>query len=332
MSSLSVGDLAQYLSLSRSGSALTASLQRLSGEVVSGLADDRAAHLSGDFGPLAGIQTSLARLSGYRAVTSEATLMTSAMQSALGKMTDDTTDLAKSLLAGSTPGTPTRIAALGTEAAQVFSATVSSLNAQVGDRSLFAGVATTNKPLPDGSALLDTLQAVASTATDAAGVQTAIDAWFADPAGFAASYGGGDPLAPLPLGAGETVQIGITAVDPAIVDTLRGLALSAMVDRGLLSGSNDAQADLFLRSGEVLLAAPTGLGVLSARLGIAQARIEEAESRNGAETSALEMARSDLLSIDSYDSAARLKQTQVQLETLYTLTSRLSRLNLVNFL
>lgn len=332
MTSVSVGDLAQFLSLSRSGAALNTQIQRLSSEVVSGIAEDRAAHLAGDFGPLAGIETSLARLTGYRAVTNEARLMTDTMQFALGRVTEDAANLGPALLAGASLGASPRLATLGSEASQAFTAAVASLNTRVGDRSLFAGVATSTTPLPDGADLLDTLQGLVAGATNAADVQTALDAWFADPAGFTARYQGGPALAPLGVAPGETAVVDITALDPAIADTLRGLALAAMVDRGTLAGSAVERADLLRRSGETLLTAQSGLGELTARLGTLQARIDEAGSRNAGETSALEIARSDLLSIDSYKAASELQQTQTQLETLYTLTSRLSRLSLVNFL
>ncbi len=332
MTSMSVGDMAQFLSLSRSGAALNTSLQRLSEELVSGLAEDKAAHLSGDFGPLAGIETSLARLTGYRAVTTEAALTTDTMQAALGRVTDSAADLGRALLAGASPGVSSRLAALGADGAVAFTAAVSALNSRVGDRSLFAGVATSTTPLPDGGDLLDTLSGLVAGAMTAADVQTAIDTWFADPSGFAASYQGGAAQAALTLAPGETARVDITALDPAIADTLRGMALAALVDRGVLAGNPEEQANLLLRSGETMLSAQSDLGELTARLGTLQSRIDEAATRNAAETSALEIARSDLLSIDSYQVATALQQTQTQLETLYTLTSRLSRLSLVNFL
>jgi len=332
MSSLSVGDMAQSFTLTRSGAAMKTHIQRLSNELVSGLADDTAAHLSGDYGALAGIEASLAQLRGYKSVTTEAGLFTEAMQTALGRITDMTAELSQALLAGASPSGSSRIAALGTEAAQKFESAVSALNTRVADRSLFAGVATTTTPLPTGADLLDTLQSVVAGAISAADVQTALDDWFAAPTGYAAAYLGGDALAGVAVAPGEIARVDITAVDPSIRDTLKGLALSALIDRGVLAGSTVGQADLVRRSGEALLTVQTDLGVTTARLGTTQARIDQAAQRNTAETSALNIALSDLLSIDSYEVASRLQQTQVQLETLYTLTSRMSRLNLVNFL
>lgn len=333
MSALSVGDLAQSFTLTRSGSALKTALQRLSNELVTGLADDTAAYLSGDFGPLAGVEASLAQVRGYKAVTTEAALFTDTMQTALGRITGMAADLGGVLLAGASPSSATaRISALGADAAQKFEAAVSALNTRVGDRNLFSGVAVTTAPLPGGADLLETLQTVVAGAVNAADVQTLLDDWFASPAGYAAAYQGGDPPGGVAVAPGELARIDVTAMDPAIRDTLKGLAMAALIDRNVLAASPDERADLVRRSGEGLLANQDDLGMLTARLGTTQAQIDQAAQRNTAERSALNIALSDLLAIDNYEVASRLQQTQTQLETLYTLTSRMSRLNLVNFL
>ncbi len=332
MSSLSVGDMAQSFNLTRSGAAMKASLQRLSNELVSGLTDDAAAHLSGDFGPLAGIQASLARLEGYKSVTTEAGLYAETMQTALGRIVEMSGDLSRVLLSGASPGAPAQIAALGAEAAQKFESAIGALNTRVGDRNLFSGQAATTTPLPSGAELLDTLQTVVAGATSAADVQTALDDWFSASAGYAATYKGDDGLVALPLAPGDVARLDITALDPAIRDTLKGLAMAALLDRGVLTDSPQGRSDLVRRSGEALLSAQTGMSATTARLGSAQAHIDQAAQQNSAESSALSIAASDLLAIDGYEVASQLQQTQVQLEILYTLTSRLSRLNLVNFL
>jgi flagellar hook-associated protein 3 FlgL len=81
-----------------------------------------------------------------------------------------------------------------------------------------------------------------------------------------------------------------------------------------------------------LLQNDTDRAFLRGNLGFAQARIEQAQTRNESEIAALEIARSDLLSIDPYEAATRLEAAQTQLETLYSVTARLSRLRLVDFL
>ena len=74
------------------------------------------------------------------------------------------------------------------------------------------------------------------------------------------------------------------------------------------------------------------MAVLGARLGTAQAEMANAMTRNDAEKNALEQSRLDLLSVDGYETAAKFQEAQGQLSTLYTLTSRASRLSLVDYL
>ena len=85
-------------------------------------------------------------------------------------------------------------------------------------------------------------------------------------------------------------------------------------------------------AGTSLLQAQSDRTVLAGRLGVVQAVIDQAQTRNSAEESALKLARSDLLSVDSYEATTRMEAAQNQLETLYAVTARLSRLSLVDFL
>ena len=68
------------------------------------------------------------------------------------------------------------------------------------------------------------------------------------------------------------------------------------------------------------------------RLGSTEANIINTGVQNDAEKSALETARLGLLSVDPYETAAKLQEAQTQLETLFSITARLSRLSLVNYL
>ena len=50
------------------------------------------------------------------------------------------------------------------------------------------------------------------------------------------------------------------------------------------------------------------------------------------EATALGLARADLIAVDGYDAASRLKETETRLQTIYALTARLSELSLANYL
>ena len=210
---------------------------------------------------------------------------------------------------------------------------MSSLNTRIGERSVFSGMATDRSAVTDTETMMTALDTAITGSISSADVETAVNAWFADPLGFAASvYTGGDPLSPIPVGPDETATIDVTAVDPGIVDTIKGLAMAALLQRGALAGSDVARADLAKRAGESLASTASSRVQLSARLGTVEAGIANASLRNDTEKSALDTARLDLLAVDPFETATKLQQTQSQLESLYTITARMSRLSLVDFL
>lgn len=333
MTLVSLGDLAQSFLLRRQTTTVKSDIQRLSTELTTGRVTDTAARLAGDMVPLSGIDTSLARLKGFGAVTSEAALFTGAMQTALGTVDTMASGLGASLLAASGSAAPARLTAVAADARQQFETAVSLLNTRFGDRTLFAGVATANPALMDADSMLTAIEGVVAGAVSAADVATALDTWFADPSGFAATaYSGGPPLGPMAIAPGEKAQLDISAKDPTIAATLKGLAMAALLDRGLFAGEPKARQDLAQRAGLSLTENQTDRAHLMARLGTVQAQIESASVRNGAEMSSLQLARAALTEADPYETALRLQEAESQLEKIFTVTARMSRLNLVDFL
>jgi flagellar hook-associated protein 3 FlgL len=333
MTLVSIRDMAQNFYLRRQTTEAKAALQRLTTEVTTGRASDLARHVGGDFAALNGIDATLSRLSGYESSTTELGLMSGAMQAALGTIDTLSADLGPALLSASTPSNPTLVNIAAAEGRQGFETTISALNARVGDRALFAGQGTDGQALIDANSILTALATAAMGAVTAADIELAVFAWFDDPAGYAAvAYKGAATLAPVKIGEGQAVQLRVTALDPTIRDTLKGLALAAMLDGGALAGAPAARADLARRAGDQLIRSQVGRTETAARLGVAEAAISEAAISNASEGTALGIARSGIVEIDAYEAATQLQEAEVQLQTIYTLTARLSRLSLVDFL
>lgn len=332
MTMISLGDMAQTLMLRRQNAALKSEMQAASNELTTGKVADVGQALRGDFSPLAAIDASLARLGGYRAATTEAGLMAAAMQTALGNIAGLATGLASGLLTASAATQPAQVDAAGADARQRLAAALSALNTTFADRALFAGTQTDRAPLPDADTLLTAVETATTGAVSGADVEAAVTAWFADPAGFAAIYQGGPARAALPIAAGETAQIDTTATDPGLRSTLAGLVMGALLDRGALAGQPVARADLARRAGSGLIEAASARTMVAARLGSIEASIDTAATRNSAEASALELARQGLVQADPYQAAARLAATETQIQSLYSITARLSRLSLVGYI
>lgn len=329
----SIGDLAQSLMLKRQNTAAKADLQRLTTMLTTGKVTDAATHLRGNLAPLAALDASLARLDGYAQVTAEASRSGAAVQQVLALVDKAAVGLGPALLTAGQGGAGSVLTGAALQAGQVLDQVVSALNTRVADRSLLSGVADDKPALVDAATLLSQAGAAVANAVGAAGIDAALQDWLDDPAGFLAqSYQGGAARAPLAIAEGEVARLDVTAADPALRGTLKGVLMGALLNRGVLAGQPQARADLARLAGETLAETAAERAHLGARVGIAEQRIEAAAARNLAEASTLAMVRNGMVGVDGYDTATALQETQARLETLYTLTARLSRLKLADYL
>lgn len=334
MRAVGMGDMAQGLALQSRTRALKQAMARAMEEVATGRLADPLAATRGDAAAQAAIARDLARLDGFRIAAVETGQRAQAMQAALGVVRDATEGFGAALAAAQTGSAPGLVDALGAGAAQRLATAVAALNVRAADRTLFAGTETGGPALAPAEDILAALTAAVAGETTAAGVADAVAAWFAAPAGGFADLGylGGAAAAAVPLAPGEAVAVDVTAAAPEVAAALEGLALAALLDRGVLAGDGTGRAALARSAGERVLAADGGIVALAARLGEAEARIEAAGVRTAAEATALEVASADLLAADPYAAASRLAETEGQLEALYLMTARLARLSLTEYL
>lgn len=333
MRSVGFGDGATAAMLRRLTSGFKSEIDRASTESVTGVTRDPAARLGGDLGPLAGLQADLARLDAWRTNISTTGFAASAMQTALGALDKSAASYATALLTAAGSALPTEFATTIGEGEDRFAAAISALNTRLGDRSIFSGAEVQTAATASADDILDRLQSLVASATGADDVEALVNDWFADPSGFEAeAYTGGAALAPVAISSDDAARLDVTAADPLLRGTLAGLAMAALLDRGVLAGSDGARADLALRAGEKLIGEQTSRTALAARLGVAEAAIADARTQVEAEISATEIARAGLIAVDPYETATRLQAAQGQLETIYAITARLSRLSLVDYL
>lgn len=332
MTRISVGDASLTNILARQGADLRGQVQRASQEVASGKHADLGATLRGDYSPVLAIDASLTRLSAYKSNTTDAALQTAAQQSALDGLSKLAGGISSILLGAKDFSTPTQIATLAADAKGRLATSIGLLNTQAGGRAVFSGMATDTVPLGSVDDMLTALQTAATGATTAGQVAAAVNGWFADPLGFGAFYQGGDPLTPTPIAAGETADLSTTALDPALRDTLAGFAMAALLDRGALAGDALERGRLAQQAGQQLISTEDARTTLAARIGTVEAQIEAARTRNGAEETSLGILRSDIGSVDPYEAATRLQTVQSQLESIYLITARVSRLSLAEYL
>ncbi len=336
MNTTSIGDLAQTFVQRRANVGLTRELNRLGTELVTGLRENVGTATSGDVGAIAGIERNLASVRAYKTAASEAALMMSASQSALNLFGETAANLSDDLAAVRGSVDPVVNASLARGARDAFNAMAASLNTSAAGRSLFGGTATDVAPVAGGEAMLATLAADlgASTAITAGDIASFVDDWFSDTGAFmTGSYRGAtDNLAPMRVSPEDRATFDVRADDPAIRASLAATAKAAILDLGTGAGDQVLQQSLLTIAGDDIFGTHGGITALRSGIGVAQERIDIATGRVAAEETALQIARVDLIGADQYETATRLQGTQAQLEALYTVTARMSRLSLTNYL
>ncbi len=318
--------------LMRQGVELRGAVETRARELTTGIVADPGRHLRGDFSALAGIDHALARIRAHQSAVTDTGILADTAQAALATLSDGVDRLAMALLGGSGMTGAGGATTLVRGATDNFRSAVEALNTRVAGRSVFGGTGNGLPPLPKAETILDALQGAVTGAATASDAAAAITAWFDSPDGFSALYRGGPPRVPVPLADGETASMEITALDPAIRRSLAGLATAALLERGLLAGDESSRVTLARLAGEQLMEGREGLTALQAEVGFLQSRVADAAVRNGAEKSALDIARLSLIEADPYESATRLRDLQNRLDAFYTVTGRLAGLSLTGYL
>ncbi len=228
---------------------------------------------------------------------------------------------------------------------------VSLLNTSFGGEYVFAGVNTDVQPAVDFTADPPPASATAVTAAftgyfgfppgdplaadiDKAQIQSFIDGPFAalfdDPAWGATWSSASNQNVRSRISPDELVETSVNANETAV----RKVAMAyTMV--GALGGTalnRDAFSGLVDRAISVAGEGVTGVVKMQERLGIAQTRIEEANTGMNAQIAILTKQVGVMEEVDPYEAAERVKMLTTQLDTSYALTSRIHQLSLLKYL
>ncbi|OUS23129.1 hypothetical protein DI396_15950 [Litorivita pollutaquae] len=337
MSQMTIGDMAAHFMLRRQNVDIKQNLTQLTEELASGRTADVSEHLGGNYSYLNEIERGMTLLKGYETATGEAGIFTGAMQASLETVQEQTSDLAADLVMVSSSSIPSVLTSASGDARTQLQSIVSALNTNVAGRALFSGVEVDKSPLISGDEILDELRSALTMAgaVTVGDIDTVLDDYFDTPGGgfeTSAYQGATTSMSPFLLGEGESVNLDLRADAQGFRDLLKSTAKAALASDTTLGYPSTTQLDLLRMSGEELLTAQSGLTAIRSDLGYAEARIEESKVRVASEKSSLEYARGELIGIDPYETATKLENAQHQLETLYTLTVRMSRLSLMDYM
>lgn len=340
MNYLSTGDMALTYQLRTHNTQIKQTLNQLSSEMATGVKSDIGKAVQGNFTTLSALEASRARLSSYKLAADQSEVFVSSAQSALENIQNQVSEIGKSLIsAASSPAAASGEVALSA-ATDAFTSVLSALNTRTNGRYVFAGEDSQTKPFASSDEILTALTAAIGGATAPDQIITAIDAWFDAPnvAGetdeFAslAYNGSSTPAAGIRISDTDTLSFPVTGDDAAIRNTLKGFALAALVSTDAIVADSDLRNSIMQSAGLYLTAADTGLATLRGKVGLVEEKISDAQTAQTAEISSIDLAKTKLIEADSYETATALEAVETQLETLYTLTARLSQLSLTNYL
>ncbi|MBE0412562.1 MAG: flagellar biosynthesis protein FlgL [Yoonia sp.] len=326
--------MAQQFSAMRNGGTIKSELSRLTQRMSSGRVEDVTTHLNGRTERFSGVRHSIAQLDGHLQSARETSQMLANMQMIFQRVDLVRAETSRQLLSITPDSQPTQINEAATAARGAFASMVSALNTRLADRALMGGVSVDMQPLADADDMLANLQVFVGGATTSIAIMTAVDNWFDDPAGGFATIGylgdTGDPIQKR-LNNDTLVRVDARADDPAVKQTLKAAAIAALVSE-VPTLVDAAKYELLQEAATRLFAASSGLVAMQSRIGLVEETVQRAEVEMNAQQAALKIVANDLISADPFDTASRLQAVQLQLETHYTVTARMSQLSLLRYI
>lgn len=335
MITIGQSDLASAMKLSDLSSRTKSALEVSSGELASGMKSNLVEATAGDLSKLFAIDRSLSRLSSEADAIQLAAGKSALAQISLGEIHDSLVDFGPQLLSAVERRDSQSSILIAGDARNALGAVVTSLNARYGRHSIFSGAALDQQAIASSEVIIGDISAIVTGSVDAATALVAIDDYFFGAMGGYKNgvfLGAAQDGPPLRDASGESVEYSQRADSFEIRSVIRALAIAAVAsDAPNFMGTPD-QTVLLREAGSAAISATGGVTALREKLGFAEGRIEAAVARNSAMNGVFELERSAIISIDLYEAATKFEALQVQLQTIYTITARLSGLSLTNFL
>lgn len=332
---LSVGDQSMNFMSLRNGGEIKSSLARLSNELSTGKAADIAAHMGGDTRQFSGLVHSLRILSAHQSTLKETSLVLNHMQTSLEHFDSSRERIMSEFLTLGPVGVSTNFSQLAVSGRETFDTLVGALNSEIAGNSLFAGSALDANALSTGATMLDDIRSRLVGATTQAQVENIVDSWFNDTGGGFDTLGYTGDLGSYQsrrIGSDNVSEIAIRADDPRVRSVLQGVALGVVAAEMSNELLPEDQTSLLQAAGALLLKSAAGMVELQGYLGGLQSSLEVNRSRNESEKTAVQIAINEVGTIDPFETASKLQAIQLQLETHFTVSARLSQLNFAEYI
>lgn len=323
-------------------------ITKLEAEVVTGRVADAGLELGARTGHAVSLERDVDRLKGIIDSNSLAGARLAATQNGLQSLSDLAQRFLSTMSGAVSGAVEPEISK--TDAESLITSMTAVLNSSLNGENLFAGVNTDVRPINDFFAAGSPARAAIETA-----FQTQFGFAMTDPAASTVDgaamanflttviepqFMGTDWTTNWSNASDETITARITLTDTtsasvtANTDGVRQLAMAAAAVAVFLDGNLNANARKAVLE---FATAKTGqsvssLGQTQAETGIIEQRISAASERLQMQIDIFRGKISDLVEIDPYEASTRVSTLMTQLETAYTLTSRIRQLSLVHYL
>jgi flagellar hook-associated protein 3 FlgL len=328
---------------------MQAELTKANSEASSGRAADVGLAAGPRTGQTISLRQDLSRLDALKDANGTASARLDATQAALDGMIADGQSFLQNLIAvrrGSNAKT-----VIGPDAADKLSALIRGLDTTTSGQYVFAGINTDVKPVAD---YVSTPASAAKSAIDAAFVAafgttqtgagvgaisaSAMQSFLGGP--FSGLYGAASWTANWSGASSQAIQsrvsptdviaTSISANEPAFRDLAK--AYTMVTDLGAVNLSDAAYQTVI---DGAIAAVSQGLDELTdagARVGQAQARLKDADTRIDAQKDILTRHIDSIETVDPYDASTRVNSLTTQLELSYKITAQMQQLSLLNYL
>lgn len=329
-----VGDLAQNLLIRKQGSGLRNEVAKLTADLTSGERSDLAKSLRGNFVPLGALEHDLKVYSAYETIQRETATLFTVAQDTLESIRSTVQGTGPKILVALTGANSIALDAALDDAHTQLRTVMERANLTHSNRAVFSGDAYSESPLESPETLLSELRLATAAATNTAQFQTAVDDFFADGGAFdTLIYNGSNTLAgSVQIDNYNSVELSIKANDSGFKQMFKGLSTLSLASSSDIPLDIQSIRSIISDASETLISSEDDIITMQSIVGNEQARIEYASNRLNIESSSFSIARNEMVASDPYETATKLEEAQIQLQSLYILTARTSRLSLSEFL
>lgn len=313
-------------------------------ETTTGSLADPVKSLGSQIGLDETLQAQLTTLSNFQTNNTIAQSTLTAAQNALTSMSSDAQNFVNSLLTSQSTGI---LSTLQTQARSYLASLTSLLNTTMGGSYIFGGINNSVQPVSNNSAAA---QAATTAAFQTAfgtspssspanlitptAMQSFLSGAFADlftGANWSSNWSqaSSTPTSAL-ISPGQIVTTSASANDTGFQQLIS--AYVSIADLGIGSLNSSTQATVLSNAQSLMSSGMQGITNIQTTLGLSQSQITNVSSQMQTQASSINAWISQLQGVDPYQAATNLTNLTTQLETAYSLTNRISKLGLVNYL